>query len=757
MRRTALILLAGCLALRGAEKPKKHIRVILDTSQSLRGTDPSGYVKLATALLYDLSWQTLDEQDTFKIVRFKQNWPKMTTPPPDTGPVLEPERGRNDRDKFIQNILALTYDDDWTYFVPGFRWSYEDLKNYPAADNKVIVLVTDGVPDDQVRDAEGRIFASELTPKLREAGIKVYILALGEDVERHAAWFADAFQFNTVNGVAGDMKPGRNVDHLLRDMLDIFSRSFGYSCQWFSSIPSRIAVDDGRSIRRAAVVALYDQPREPGFTLKSPAGGRGATPVNTAVGIADPHARTPGRPASYAYQWLVPPDKGDYEFQSKQPPPTEVAVLRPVDIDIKVRSYRGVPTNVMMAGKPSPMEVLIEPSQGATGDPGSQLRVNYYLHYCTPGATRNASKYASAKPIGDLTPEGRLFLIYPQFEDRKCEVPGSDPNSFPGYIEIEVSQYDTVIARLFRNPHAVQVYPNLAIRPIPSPAILTASGREFLRAGETGCVTVKFQAASGNLSSSRYTLGVRLDPPLESAGPFRGASVSFDGSALEPVAPGSRDWQLTRAQRPGDLIGDHKICMSLGSPTEGVEKRELTASFGVWQNRGDPYEQLKVIEDLTLRVSVSAPDFWQTWGAWLAMLGSLALLSLLAVLWKARLRQAPDLCVAVARGGSPWNVRPLPQNSLRARWFGLPADQPVISLSGDRRIGSLRPLGAELYAFVPARGLGNVSVEDNGEWRLVQPSADGTVPLAAGKRYRAGMGADEQYFQVAYAAQRPEV
>ena len=61
--KTIFAAMASCLlysiALIGA--PEKHVRVIVDTSISMRGTrtepanDPSGYALISTAMLYDLA------------------------------------------------------------------------------------------------------------------------------------------------------------------------------------------------------------------------------------------------------------------------------------------------------------------------------------------------------------------------------------------------------------------------------------------------------------------------------------------------------------------------------------------------------------------------------------------------------------------------------------------------------------------------------------------------------------------------------
>src|SRR5262252_4692474 len=76
--RTTVAATMSCLlysiALFGA--PEKHVRVIVDTSISMRGTrtdpanDPSGYALISTSMLYDLARYELGPDGTFKVRTF---------------------------------------------------------------------------------------------------------------------------------------------------------------------------------------------------------------------------------------------------------------------------------------------------------------------------------------------------------------------------------------------------------------------------------------------------------------------------------------------------------------------------------------------------------------------------------------------------------------------------------------------------------------------------------------------------------------
>ena len=67
----ALILASGLTA-----APEKHVRVVLDVSQSMRGTrsapanDPSGHALLSVALLHDLARYELGPDGSFKVLPF---------------------------------------------------------------------------------------------------------------------------------------------------------------------------------------------------------------------------------------------------------------------------------------------------------------------------------------------------------------------------------------------------------------------------------------------------------------------------------------------------------------------------------------------------------------------------------------------------------------------------------------------------------------------------------------------------------------
>src|SRR5206468_2674071 len=92
---------------------EKHIRVIVDTSISMRGTrtepanDPSGLALISTAMLYDLARYELGPDGTFKVRTFEAG-PAATCPGSvplsANSPWLSPGRAAA-RDAFVESLL----------------------------------------------------------------------------------------------------------------------------------------------------------------------------------------------------------------------------------------------------------------------------------------------------------------------------------------------------------------------------------------------------------------------------------------------------------------------------------------------------------------------------------------------------------------------------------------------------------------------------------------------------------------------------
>jgi hypothetical protein len=746
-----------------ADAPVKHIRLIVDTSQSLHGNDPNGYVKTATALFYELMWQVKNANDTFTMVQFNPKWDGSPEPPESVGDRTTPGWGKSERRKFVEDMLHVGYTSPFTYFSPCLKWAYNDLKDRDSRDQKIIVMITDGKPDPPTIKLDAEKIAA-LVPQLRGSGVKVYILAFGPEVNKE--WFDNAFGFGRAGGTSGEAFVGSDASHLLDNMLDIFARSFGYFRQNSTGQP-KIDVTSGVTRDQAIVVALYRPGDEPGFQLTAPngtaVGEEGRFEVS---GEPDPEAidretrkRIKGRPVSYAYQCLHKPAKGEYGFKSTKATPLEVAVLWPNALNIEIRAYKDNPIDAVMAGKPAPMEVLVSPASGAGGDPGP-IRVLFHLHYLSQNDDSQPYAEPSDHPAandGELRKEGKAFLIQPEFI-KNLSARHDDP--YAGYIDVIVKPIgsETEVARITAM-QMVSVYPFVSIRPTPPEITLRYGAREELRAGEDGCKGFNFQLQgdSNSLRAGSYSLGVRLDPAIPSTGGWRGARVRFDNRELDLASKSPWQTVFDRIDTQNITRQPHTLCVHVGTPTGAEDKNRLTVRFGIWPERDERYARLNAVEPLAALVSIEAPNFWQIWKPWLLFLVTLLLMYLTYLYWKLRQLLPPDMAVSLADTAGKLTPARLGDASFASRWLGLPQDRPVISLSGDKALGSVRPLTGELFVFVPAKGFGSVMVEEDGVWHPREPRGDGAWLLEAGKRYRVGTSTDSRYFRLDYSETRPAV
>jgi hypothetical protein len=748
----------GAGSLPADEAPVKRIRVVLDTSKSLHRTDPSGYVKTATAMLYDLSWQILGVKDTFVIVPFNPNWSEQVDPPETVGSPMTPGRSQSERDKFDRDMLETAYESPQTYFSPGMKWSYNDLeKEGGPNDQKIIVLVTDGLPDKQTIAVDARRL-KELVPRLAKSGIKVYVLAFGPEVREE--WFEDVFHFNKSDGVIGQLFVGKDASKLLDNMLEIFSKSFGYFRTNLGDL-SRIDVSGGSYRERAVVVALYKPDQEPGFQLTTPEGKKVGGDFYKVRGQADRLGRpAPGKPVSYAFQWLHPPEKGYYAFKSTGGVPEQVAVLYPGGFNIGRRAYGDSPLEVVMAGKPAPMEILVTPASGAGDDPG-KITVSFHLHYLKKddsGPAAQVGERGPSPPEGEYVKGvGRVFRIEPQFAR---DPPGwPEGTAYQGYIDVKVTPLGSndVLAEKGPNMYPVRVYPYVSLHPTPPDLTLLGEHGPMLRGGDSVCATFHFQLQgnSTDLKERNYTLGARLDPPVELTHEWRGARFRLDDKEMDTASPSG--WQSTGRLEPSQINSEnHKFCVQVGSPTRGQTDR-LKIEFGVWPNTDVIYQRLNVVEPITANISIAAPDFWQLWKPWLLLLLTPFLMFLTYLFWKNRRLLPPDLAVSLASGEGELTRSNLGEESFGSRWLGLPQTRPVLSLTGDKELGSVRPVDEELFLFMPAKGFGLVMEEENGEWRQKEVRGDGSQLLQAGRKYRAGAGKDAHFFRLDYTEARPKI
>jgi hypothetical protein len=736
-----------------AETPHRHIRVIMDTSLSLRQNDPSGYVKLATALFYELAMGTSDNPDTFKLAFFHPSWSdwKATgkAPSPITPElVLTADHDPSTREAFVKRILSTPYDAKMTYFSPGFQWALSDLRasGTGTKDNRAIVLITDGVPD--WKEADGDALGA-LSVEIKKEGIKVYVLAFSKEVNQNSGWFNKALQLGPL-----DVKERPDANNLLSDILEIFSRSFGFSYEPLGAAPGKIDVVSNINPRRAAVVAVYPAAGAVGFEIKPP---QGPAVTQERRETSSPLSGKDVHPVSYAFKWLSPAWKGFYDFRATGPAPSAVAILRSIDVVAEVTGVNGEQINAVMADKPAEMQVLVRSTAGGSNDPGSNIRIGYYLRYFDEDDRSNPNLFSERDDPGTPTSEGRVFRIQPRFV--ASPLYHGQPfkgDRYPAFIELVVLQNGVPVELGGRRPHQVTVYPYVSISPYPNnrPAEM-AGGKDILSAGDEGCVTFQFQGNKNGLTRDSYRMGIRTAEPFRMDGPFRGARFRMDGQELRDGR-----WQANINFDPRRLgMDSHQLCVSVGRPTSGTE-RTVPFHFGLQiAGTSDPYyEQLRAVDpDLSIQIHIAEPDFMQVWKPWLLLLLTMLLMSLFYLFLRNRRLLPPDLAVSLADTEGYLTRAKLGEGSFGSRWLGLTETRPIISLTGDKELGSVRPVTEELFLFLPARGFGLVMEEADGVWRPVEARGDGAFSLQAGRRYRAGTGKDTRFFRLDYSESRPKV
>lgn len=704
-----------------------HVRVVLDTSESMRRYDPARLATLSTLLLYDLALVNSTLGDSFEVIPFHPSvrWSHPSDPAPTaTGPRLRADF--RSRATLARSLTRLPYDADWTYCYPGLREAVIDLEatSGGATDVRVVVLVTDGLPEEPTRDAEEALIRNELAPRLKAASIRLYVLAFGPQAYPNRAFF------DRMVGGLGQVFVDQDGSRLLESMIAIFSSGFGYD----PSAPQRLPVGAldlaaGKTHERVAVVLFRPRPEPPVLRLRTPRGGA----VNS-EGVREGRERR----ASYQMAWVLSPAPGLHPIAATAAAGATVAVLRPIRVTLEIRSPRsGGRVDQVMAGREVPLEVLVRPAGGGRGDPGA---VN--LTYQTLGP-RVGRQFAwegdvQAPPAGRERKAAamRIYPIYPKFPQ-----PDEGDPFYVGHLEVASQRGGTIDA------HRVEVYPLVAIAPVPALADAVPEGSSTVRGlgrWERGCARFRLELAQGRLPDPEYSLRAVLPASTPRTGGLAGASWTLDGLPLEVELPGpSRvpsPWTRGRSLPKADLFGEHEVCVQAGTPTAGDPGKpyRLPVTFTLLKS---PYDAFAVIEPFRLKVLIDKPSPIELWGSRLALLASL--LALLAAVWLLRSRPdlPGDLLAAVGRADSRASLAPAPlrERALGARLLGLVGERPVVCDAGGVRLGALKPVRDELYRFRPARGVRVETAEGKAPEMLGDWAA-----LAVHRTYRLRQG--EQVF-----------
>lgn len=738
-------LLAGAVTAGAAE----HVRVVLDVSSSMAANDPGRLALLSTALLHDLARPNPSLGDSFEVLPFDQNWVwrSPADPPPETmGTRVLPQP---DRAAFLRHLLGLDYTARMTYFYPGLKQAIEDLEALPrhAHDVRVVVLVTDGLPERHVREHEARLLRERLVPRLEAGGMRLYVLAFGKQAFDHRGFF-DQLVVGDGGARLGEVFVDRDGSRMLAHMLQIFSRSFGYAPDVAHQLPvARLDLEGGTTPERVAAVVLAEgQSKVPSLRLRDPAGGG----INAPEGVRG--AKVPG--AGYAQTWVLSPTAGFYEFDTDVLRGT-VAVLRPTKLRLEILPTPPARQALRtMAETPFALRVLVQPPAGATGDPGP-VEISF-----RPNGRRVGSEYEwvgdlGAPPAGpgDVRPEGRVYEIEVEFPRQ----PEPEEEFYGGYLEVEARRGEAVVGSLV-GPHAyrLDVYAPLSIVPSPSlgDAVPSASSvPQALAAREQGCARFALDQDSGRLphpDDPHYPVRSVLDLPAPTPAPLNEATFTLDGLPLEPAdRPRSQpgEWYLGRELSREELLGNHRICVRVGRPKTGNPGQPLSlpVRFTLMES---PYDDFGVIRDFAFKVVIRPPGLLERWRSLIALI--LTPLLVLAGLWYLRGRPdfPDDLRVSLARGGSPDRLQPveLGEGSLLARLFGLVRSRALAVPGEGRRLGWLRPVDDELFKLRPVRG-GVVEDPESGD-RL--PARARQVSLAAHRTYRLRIGEASYWVRLEY-------
>ncbi len=713
-----------------------HVRVVLDLSASMKANDPGRMAILSTLLLHDLAAPNTTRGDTFDVIPFDLDWRWLdpAAPPPVSRQrrIAAQTGHRND---FVQAVQALPYQARMTYFYPGIAAALGDLEQKKGGvhDIRAIVLVTDGVPERSTREAELQRIRDELAPRIEQHGIRLYVLAFGAEAAKNQDFFTR--MLTSPQGTSlGASLVDPNGTQLLAQMLEIFSRSFGFSPDTAHRIPGTADLDleAQTTPERVSVAVLTPRAQTPpSLVLSAPPGGT----VQNPDGVLN--AAVPG--GSYSLTWVLQPNTGRYGFASDAAAGT-VAVLRPTRLAVDVLPVPPLQqTERALAGNPFPLRIRVRAASGAQGDPGA---VDLSFRMCgerVASGTGNAS-YAwrsdrnAAVGAGTPTPEGRIFDVDVEFPEDP-EKPGA---MYAGYLEVEVRRGEAVVGSLDgMYAHRVEVHPPVSIAPLPSTASVssTALGRQ-----DHSCTQFVFQLDGGRLPHPERPLYpvravLSVSDPAVLQRELRQASFTLDGLPLEvegsPATQPSA-WFKGRQLAPEELLSQHKLCVQMGKPSEGNPARPVGLTL-VTTLMDDPYDEFGVVKPFRLKIPVAPPTLYERWR--FMLIPSLLLLGLVAPLWYLRDRPVipGDLHYSIAAEESSADLagRTLNEAST-ANLLGWVAERSVVAPGENVLLGRVRPVDKELFQFRPASGVRVEALRDDDPTSVRR----GLVTLAVRHVYR---------------------
>lgn len=693
----------GFLALTLPTFAANHVRVILDTSGSMAQNDRSRLATLSTLLLFDLAKPNLSLDDSFAVMPFDRTiaeW-KSGPPPAVQGPWIRAVRDH--RSDLVDSIRNLKYDVGHTYYFPFLSAAIGDLKQqrHSASDRRVIVLVTDGVPE----DPDTGLIQRELLPQLQHENIQLYVLALGPQADSHSREIETAIGETNVGQLFID-KDGTRV---VENMIAIFSRSFGYTAA-VDRVAGGLADLDLAAQQhpdRVAVVLYWKKPNTPELQLQAP----------SVAGISNPDGlRTAEETGgSYSVRWVLAPSAGPHRLKTTAEG-ANVAVLRPASLMVEILPQpASTPIYAAIATTPLPLRVMLRGIGGNQGDPGP-VKLWFQVH----GPRDNddyewSDEQTGATGEGTPTQEGRYFDIVPQFTRN----PKAPQPYYHGYITFQVKRGGAVIGELMgENAHHVLVFPWMQISIVPPSAFAGVNGQpRALGPQSMGCASFQFHV-EGSLphpGEANYSVQAVIARNAQVSRSLAEAEYTLDHESLSYGSNSglrSGDWLTGRSLSKQALLdGQHLVCVVPAPIWSGTlsPATDLSVQFKLLEA---PYDSYQAISPFTFKVLLGPPTWTQKYSAWLG--GLLALLILALQFWYQRFRPEVPYNLRSSSGNPERGLEPLGAGSLVRRFLGLIVDRPVLLDSGSYTAGWVRPINAELYQFRPARGvtLGTSDHED---------------------------------------------
>jgi len=709
-----------------------HVRVILDNSRSMLKNDIPRLATLSTVLLYDLANPNISMGDSFEVITFDTSWPlgkwKSGPPPAHTGSSVRVKH--LGRAAFVDEITKIPYTAANTYYYPVLKLAVEDLKSTPggAADRRVIVLVTDGLPEDP--DLE--LIKKDLVSQLGAAGIRLYILALGPEAASKSAILHEILGGPNV----GDLFVDSTGRDLLRTMIQIFSRSFGYSSDAAVTIsgPVSLNLEGGQRPSRTAVVSYWTNAMVPQLRLQPPPGGS----VNSPDGVRS--AQEKG--ASFSVIWTLGPSPGLYTLPPVAPG-AAVAVLRPAALLLDVQPQKaGDQTHSTMASVQFPLRVMVRPHGGMKGDPGP-VDFSYQAHGPRHGAQYDWDDRPEASPsAGVANAEGRYFDILPSFTPDR----GGPREFYEGWLTVDLRRHESVIGTL---THRVLVYPYVQLLATPPAVIATVHGQaRAIQPHETGCAIFEFRVNGVLPHADRpvYPLRADIDPALKPDVRFSGARYTLDGSPLDydETADTQSDWYVGKSLSRETLVGKHEACVQIGRPKNADPSRpaDIPLRFTLLET---PYSSSPTVEPVTLRVFLAMPGYLERYAAFLALGLTLLILAILAWYTRFRPQLPPALLLASARSDAPEPLPAsrLPNGSPVMRLLGLTPERFLFAENGALLLGRVKPVNGQVYRFRPASGVNVAGPKPTTASAM-------TEALAVGRTYTAHVGGAAYDFRLEY-------